>query len=262
MSLRAEDLTWGVAGRTIVHDVDLDCPEGTVTGLLGPNGSGKTSLLHVLAGLRRPGGGTVELAGEDVHRMPARSRARRIAFLEQHASTTLPLTARQVVELGRIPHRGRWPAARDEGAAEIAAAMRLGGVAHLAERTWSTLSGGERQRVQLARALTQRPDLLVLDEPTNHLDLAHQIDLLATVRALGLTTIAALHDLDLAAAFCDRLIVLREGRVVAAGPPADVLTAELVRDVYGVETTVARHDHSGRLHVVWHDPRAARVRVP
>ncbi len=233
----------------------MECPAGTVTGLLGPNGSGKTTLLHVMAGLRRAGGGGVLLDGEDVHRMPARTRARRVAVLEQHVSTNLPLTGRQIVELGRIPHRGRWPAGREEGAAEIAEGMRLAGVAHLADQAWSTMSGGERQRVQLARALAQRPSVLMLDEPTNHLDLAHQIDLLARVRELGLTVVAALHDLDLAAAFCDRLVVLRDGAVVAAGAPAEVLTPALIDDVYGVETTVGRHERSGRMHVVWHDER-------
>jgi iron complex transport system ATP-binding protein len=136
--------------------------------------------------------------------------------------------------------------------------MRLAAVTHLADRDWRTLSGGERQRVQLARALAQRPSVLMLDEPTNHLDLAHQIDLLATVRELGLTVVAALHDLDLAAAFCDLLVVLRGGRVVTAGPPAEVLTERLVRDVYRVEATVGKHERSGRLHVVWHDERAVR----
>ncbi len=258
MRIRAKDLTWGVAGRTIVDAISVDCPQGTVTGLLGPNGSGKTSLLQLMAGLRRPDAGVVELDGEDVHRMSSRVRAGRIAVLEQQSSTTLPLTARQVVELGRIPHRGRWPAARDEGAAEVVEVMRLSGVASLADRDWQTLSGGERQRVQLARALAQRPEVLMLDEPTNHLDLAHQIDLLATVRELGLTVVAALHDLDLAAAFCDHLVVLADGRVVAFGPPQEVLTSALVAEVYGVEATVGPHAASGRLHVVWHDERAVR----
>lgn len=256
--IAVDGLTWGVRGRTILDDVVLTCPAGAVTGLLGPNGSGKTTLLHLMAGLRRADAGTVHLDGLDVHRLSSRERARRIAVLEQHSSTGLPLTARQVVELGRIPHRGRWPARHDEGAAEIADALRLAEVEHLADRDWRTLSGGERQRVQLARALTQRPDVLMLDEPTNHLDLAHQIDLLATVRALGRTVVAALHDLDLAAAFCDHLVVLRGGRVVAAGPPEEVLTAALVADVYGVEASVGRHEASGRLHVVWHDERAVR----
>lgn len=258
MSVLVRDLTWSVRDRTILHGVSAACPEGAVTGLLGPNGSGKTSLLHLMAGLRRPAAGTVLVAGENVHRMPARTRARRIAVLEQHSSTGLPLTVGQIIALGRIPHRGRWPAPRDEGAAEIALAARLAGVSHLTDRLWQTLSGGERQRVQLARALAQRPTVLMLDEPTNHLDLPHQIEFLATVRQLGLTVVAALHDLDLAGAFCDHLVVLDAGRAVAAGPPEKVLTSTLIDQVYGVAATVGPHERSGRLHVVWHDSRAVQ----
>lgn len=247
-----DGVDWGVKDLVILHEVSADFPSGSVTGLIGPNGSGKTSLLHVLAGLRRPVRGTVQIEGEDVHAWPGRERARRIALLEQHASTTLDLTVRQVVELGRTPHRGRWPGPLDEGRHEVDRALRMGRVDDLAERRWQTLSGGERQRVQLARALAQEPSLLMLDEPTNHLDLRHQIDFLSTVRELGITTVAALHDLDLAAAFCDRLVVLQGGHVVAAGPVEEVLSAELVHDVYGVRTTIDRHDAAGRWNVVWH----------
>ncbi len=252
MKVVVDAIDWGVKEVTILHDVSAEFPSGSVTGLIGPNGSGKTSLLHVMAGLRQPGVGRVEVAGEDVHRWPDRERARRIALLEQHASTTLDLTVRQVVELGRIPHRGRWPGRLDEGRSQVEAALKQGRVDDLADRRWQTLSGGERQRVQLARALAQEPSLLMLDEPTNHLDLRHQIDFLSTVRGLGITTIAALHDLDLAAAFCDRLVVMRGGHVVAAGPAEEVLTSELVQDVYGVSTTIERHPRARRLNVVWH----------
>ncbi|MFI5428863.1 ABC transporter ATP-binding protein [Aeromicrobium sp. UC242_57] len=252
MRVAVDDVTWGVKDLTILHDVTADFPAGSVTGLIGPNGSGKTSLLHVTAGLRRPTRGTVRVADEDVHAWSARTRARRIALLEQHSSTSLDLTVRQVVELGRIPHRGRWPGRLDEGSAQIEQALKAGRVDDLADRRWQTLSGGERQRVQLARALAQEPSLLMLDEPTNHLDLRHQIDFLSTVRDLGITTIAALHDLDLAAAFCDRLVVMRGGHVVASGPVESVLTAELVNDVYGVRTTIEQHPTANRWNVVWH----------
>ena len=252
MKVVVDTLDWGVKDLTILHDVSAEFPSGSVTGLIGPNGSGKTSLLHVMAGLRRPTRGRVEVAGEDVHRWTVRLRARRIALLEQHASTTLDLTVRQVVELGRIPHRGRWPGRLDEGRSQVEAALKQGRVDDLADRRWQTLSGGERQRVQLARALAQEPSLLMLDEPTNHLDLRHQIDFLSAVRGLGITTIAALHDLDLAAAFCDRLVVMRGGHVVAAGPAEEVLTAALVQDVYGVRATIEQHSRAGRLNVVWH----------
>jgi len=258
MRLVAEGVCWGVGGRRIVDRVDLTCEPGTVTGLLGPNGSGKTSLLQVLAGLRRPTQGTVRVdhddsgAEHDLHAWRPRERARRIGVLEQHATTGLDLTVREVVELGRIPHRGRWPGQTGEGAGAIDRAMRIGRVEELADRQWQTLSGGERQRTQLARALAQEPDLLVLDEPTNHLDLGHQLDFLRTVRGLGMTTIAALHDLDLAAAYCDRLVVMAEGRVVAHGGVDEVLNAELVERVYGVVAQVDRHRDTGRLQVVWH----------
>ncbi|MGH8893502.1 MAG: ABC transporter ATP-binding protein [Actinomycetes bacterium] len=250
--MKAESIAWGVPGRQILDDISIECGPGTVTGLLGSNGSGKTSLLHILAGLRRADSGRVRLGGDDLHRLPARDRARRIAVVEQHSTTGLDLQMRHVVELGRIPHRGRWPAGRTEGADALARAIELAEVGSLLDRRWQTLSGGERQRVQLARALAQEPEILILDEPTNHLDLGHQIDFLSTVRRLGLTVIAALHDLDLAAAFCDQLVLLQAGRVVSAGGAEAVLTPETIALVYGVETSVGRHPDSGRLHVVWH----------
>lgn len=252
MRVVIDAVDWGVKDVTILHDVSAELPTGSVTGLIGPNGCGKTSLLHVLAGARRPTRGRVTVDGEDIHALPSRVRARRLALLEQHASTTLDLTVRQVVELGRIPYRGRWPGQDGEGAEHIRSALHLGRIEDLADRRWQTLSGGERQRTQLARALAQRPSLLMLDEPTNHLDLGHQIDFLETLRSLGITTVAALHDLDLAAAFCDRLIVLRGGHVVAEGPVEAVLTSDLISEVYGVRATVERHDAAARLTVVWH----------
>lgn len=250
--MRAIDIRWGVPGREILRGISLTCQPGTFTGLLGPNGSGKTSLLHVLAGLRAPAAGTVAIEDRELRQLPPRERARRIALLEQHSSTGLDLTCRDVIELGRIPHRGRWPSARSEGRDVIARANELADVDDLLDRRWQTLSGGERQRVQLARALAQEPDVLLLDEPTNHLDLGHQLDFLSKVRSLGLTVVAALHDLDLAAAFCDRLVLLRDGKVVASGLAPDVLTRRNIADVYGVETSVGTHAESGRLHVVWH----------
>jgi iron complex transport system ATP-binding protein len=252
MTVEIDGVGWDVGDVAIIRDVSATIPVGSFTGLIGPNGSGKTTLLHVLAGLRKPSAGTVLHDGEDVHGLPARVRARRIALLEQHATTTLDLTVRQVVELGRTPHRGRWPGPHAEGAAEIDAALALGRVEDLADRRWLTLSGGERQRTQLARALAQQPSVLMLDEPTNHLDLGHQIDFLRTVRGLGITTIAALHNLDLAAAFCDRLIVMHRGRVAAEGPVDEVLTSDMVATVFGVDVTIDHHAIARRTNVVWH----------
>lgn len=251
MRLTGEDLGWTVDGTTIVDDVSLDCRDGAVTGLLGPNGSGKTSLLRMLAGLTRPGAGLVRLGGADLHRMRPRDRARAVALVEQEASTGLDLTVRQVVELGRSPYRSRFATGDPAGAAVVERSMGLARVGHLADRRWPSLSGGERQRAHLARALAQEPAVLLLDEPTNHLDLRHQLEFLERVRGLGLTVVAALHDLELAAAYCDDVAVLDAGRLVAHGPVAEVLTSDLVAQVYAVDVAVERHPVHDRPHVRW-----------
>ncbi|MGW3498988.1 ABC transporter ATP-binding protein [Streptomyces sp. NPDC001020] len=255
VALRAEDIGVRVDAVTLLTGVTLGFAPGKTTGLLGPNGAGKTTLLRALAGLRRPQTGRVLLDGGDLYALTARQRARRVAFMEQQADTALPLTARQVVELGRTPHRGRWPVPAGSAAARersvIADAVTAADVGGLLDRTWSSLSGGERQRVQLARALVQEPRVLLLDEPTNHLDLRHQIGFLETVRGLGITTVAALHDLELAAAYCDEIAVLLDGRLVAHGPAREVLTSATIGRVYRVDATVERHPRHDRPHIRW-----------
>lgn len=251
VSWRARDVSWSVEGKAVLSSVTLSGEPGRVTGLLGPNGSGKTTFLSLLSGVRKPSGGRIEIGdpSRPLRRMKPRTRARTIALVEQHADTGLQLSVRQVVELGRIPHRGR--DAAHENHTVVSEAMDMAEVTHLATRSWSTLSGGERQRVQLARALAQQPSLLLLDEPTNHLDLHHQIDFLTRIRSLGVTTIAALHDLELAAAFCDDAAVLEGGRLVRSGKVDEVLTPELVADVYRVDADVEPHPRASRPHVRW-----------
>ncbi|MFF4926626.1 ABC transporter ATP-binding protein [Kitasatospora sp. NPDC001261] len=256
VGLRAEGLGVRVGGATLLDAVSIAFRPGRITGLLGPNGAGKTTLLRAVAGLTRPSAGRVLLDGEDLHALTARRRARRVAFMEQQADTRLSLTVRQVIELGRTPHRGRWPVPTDSAAdtherSVVADAVAAADVGHLLDRSWPTLSGGERQRVQLARALAQEPDVLLLDEPTNHLDLRHQLGFLETVRGLGITTVAALHDLELAAAYCDEVAVLLDGRLVAHGPGSEVLTSRTIAEVYGVDVTVERHPRHDRPHIRW-----------
>jgi iron complex transport system ATP-binding protein len=164
----------------------------------------------------------------------------------------VPLTVREVVALGRIPSRTLWGADTDETAVDRA--LAAADAAHLADRPWGALSGGERQRVSIARALAQEPELLLLDEPTNHLDVSAQLTLLHFVRDLGTATVAALHDLNLAAAYCAHVLVLAEGRLVAAGDPREVLTAGLVREVYGVDCEIMTHPWTGRPVIAFGDP--------
>ena len=237
-SIRAEQVSWSAAGRVIVDAVELDVAPGSTVGLLGPNGSGKSSLLRLLAGLRSTSSGVVRLGEDDVARLSRRAVARRLAVVDQDVTADTEPSVRDVIGLGRLPHRASWAPAstQDREAVERSAATTR--TEHLLERRYSTLSGGERLRVQIARALAQEPTELLLDEPTNHLDVRHQLELLELVASTQTTTVMALHDLNLAATYCDRVVVLHDGRVRAAGRPIDVIEPRLVAEVYEVEATV------------------------
>lgn len=249
MSVIAENLHWGVKRKTIVSDVSLRVAPGETLGLIGPNGSGKSSLLRLLAGLRTPVSGRVEINGQDIARVGRKALSRQVAFVQQSAATDTNVTVRDVVRLGRTPHRSAlagWAAA-DEAA--VANALDLVDMVERRSQPWQTLSGGERQRVHIARALAQTPNVMFLDEPTNHLDIHHQIEILRIVRDLDLTSIVALHDLNLAAMFCDRIVVLEAGAVRACGTPDAVLTRDLCRDVFRVAADVSGAPDTGRPHI-------------
>ncbi|MFC6013889.1 ABC transporter ATP-binding protein [Nocardia lasii] len=259
MTVRAKEIDWSRGGRQVLHGVNIDPSPGETIGLLGPNGSGKSSLLRLLGGIDRPDAGQVLLDDTDLRSLRRRQVARRVAMVDQHADTELDITVREVVRLGRIPHGGMFGGDEAVDRAAVDRAMAHTGIAGHAERRWHTLSGGERQRAQIARALAQEPDELLLDEPTNHLDIQHQLDILALVAALPLTSYIALHDLNLAAMYCDRVVVLASGRVVAFGTAAEVITAELVEQVYQVRATVTVDPIAGYPTVTY---RPGRVGVP
>jgi iron complex transport system ATP-binding protein len=245
MSLEASRVVISAGGRVVVDGVDCTIPEASVSALVGPNGAGKSTLLRTLAAVHRPDAGSVTFTEADLFALPRRERAKLVAFVEQDTSTETAMTVASVVGLGRLPHEGLWGGSTRE----VDFALERAGVAAFADREFATLSGGERQRVLLARALAQEPSLLLLDEPTNHLDIGAQLAVLTLLRSLaadGMTVLAALHDLGLAATYSDHVIVLRDGRVVAAGPTAETLTPELLREVYGVEATVLTNPETGR----------------
>ncbi|MFE2065243.1 ABC transporter ATP-binding protein [Streptomyces sp. NPDC059467] len=236
--LHADRVVCRLGDRLVVDDVTLTLRPGETVGLLGPNGSGKSTLLRLLSGILAPSAGVVTLDGRPLAEAGRRATARRIATVEQHTHTRTELTVRDVVALGRIPHRRAWTPPTTADAAAVTEALRRTGLTDRAGQSWHTLSGGERQRTQIARALAQEPRELLLDEPTNHLDIQYQLDLLELVASLPVTTVIALHDLNLAAMYCDRLLVLRDGRAVTEGTPAEVLTPALIEEVYGVRTEV------------------------
>ncbi|MEW1891807.1 ABC transporter ATP-binding protein [Streptomyces sp. IBSBF 3010] len=244
--LRAERVVREAGGRLLLDRVTLAPEPGTTVGLIGPNGSGKSTLLRILAGVLAPHTGVVTLDGEPLPAVGRRAVARRVAVVDQHAATQDELSVLDVVRLGRIPHRRAWAAPTGEDAAAVDEALERTGLTGRRDQSWHTLSGGERQRVQIARALAQRPRELLLDEPTNHLDIQHQLELLSLVASLPLTAVVALHDLNLAAMFCDRIVVLSGGRAVAGGTPAQVVTEELIEEVYRVRSVVTPDGPQGR----------------
>ncbi|MER7775443.1 ABC transporter ATP-binding protein [Streptomyces sp. NPDC096191] len=242
MRLTVDHLHITLDHNPVLRGVGLDAADGDIVGLVGPNGSGKSTLLRAVYRSLRPAGGVVRVGGDDVWSLSARDAARRTAaVLQDTTGNTTGLTVTEIVALGRAPHHGLLGRDGAEDHRAVADAVDLCGVRPYAERDFASLSGGERQRVLLARALAQRPRLLVLDELTNHLDIRARFALLDLIRATGITTLAVLHDLDLAARLCDRLVVLHDGAVVAAGPVLDVLTPKTLAEVFGVRGTTERH---------------------
>ncbi|MER2265069.1 ABC transporter ATP-binding protein [Methylobacterium oxalidis] len=237
MSLAAQDLAIALGGRPILSSVGLGLARGAFVGLVGPNGAGKTTLLRAMAGLIAPTRGAVNLDGRPLASFGRDERARRIAALFQGAGIGWPMTVQEVVALGRLPHRRSFAGLASSDRASIARAMARTDVAHLRGRAEPTLSSGERMRVLLARALAVEAEWLLADEPITALDPAHQIEAMALLRSVardGAGVVAVLHDLALAARYCDRIVVMEAGRIVADGHPEDALTDRQLADVFGV----------------------------
>jgi iron complex transport system ATP-binding protein len=248
-SLTAEELTLAYGERTVIEDLDLTVPAGRITAIVGANACGKSTLLRSMSRLLSPRAGRVLLDGRAVHRMPAKELARTLGLLPQSPIAPEGITVADLVGRGRHPHQGvfsRW--SREDDAA-VAAALEATRTTALADRAVDELSGGQRQRVWIAMALAQQTDLLLLDEPTTFLDVAHQVEVLDLLtdlnRTRGTTIVMVLHDLNLAARYADHLVALADGRIHAAGTPAEVLTEDCVRAVFGLDSRVVVDPTSG-----------------
>jgi iron complex transport system ATP-binding protein len=264
MSLVARDLSFLAGEKRLLDRVSLDLELGTMLAVLGPNGAGKSTLLKLLTGEQHPSEGTIELDEVPLTQMKGARRARTVAVLPQASSLTFPFPVLEVVLLGRLPHARHSSHEHDEAVA-WECLRRVEG-AHLAHRPYPTLSGGEKQRVHLARVMAQieaesdHPRYLLLDEPTSALDLAHQHLVLQTAKqftARNVGVLAVLHDLNLAAQYADRILILCDGKRVQVGTPAEVLTESCVREVYGLDSTVICHPKTGCPHLIPHPATAA-----
>jgi len=247
--LRARDLTLGYDDRVVVQGMDADIVEGTITCVIGPNGCGKSTMLRALGRLMKPRSGLVELDGRDIHRVPTRAVAEVLGVLPQQPTAPDGLTVADLVARGRHPSQRWYRQWSGDDQDAVARALEQTGLLDLADAPLSELSGGQRQRAWISMVLAQGTDLLLLDEPTTFLDLVHQVDVLDLVRELhqqgGRTVVMVLHDLNLAARYADTIITMREGRVVASGPPADVLTPVLLREAFGLEAVVVEDPVTG-----------------
>lgn len=246
----AQGLNYEVDAHTLLNGVDLNAERGQLVGIIGPNGAGKTTLLRAIAGILSYSEGVVLLEGSDLKDATPRDVAQTLALVPQIAPYTQGFTALELVLMGRYPHMGRLQIEGKQDNIIARKTMRLTETEQFSDRTLDTLSGGERQRIFVSRALAQQPRILLLDEPTANLDVLHQLKVIGLIRRLvdgGLTAIAAIHDLQMAARFCDRLVLIKDGRVLAQGPPEDVLTPEIVEASFGVKASVYRDPNTGAL---------------
>ena len=252
MDLTLRNINVELGRKSIVEDVSLDVKKGDFVGIIGPNGSGKSTLLRTIYRVTKPSSGSIFLAGEDLKKIKISESAKKIGVVGQFNTMNFDFTVFELVMMGRTPHKNSLGTDTPRDYEITLEALQKVGMENYANRSFSTLSGGEKQRIILARALAQQPQLLILDEPTNHLDIKYQLQLLSIVKSLGIGVLAALHDLSLAAMYCNKLYVLKDGKVVASGPPNDILTSKLVRDVYEIDCVIKEDPHTGYLGITYY----------
>ena len=243
--LRVADLSWQVNGKHILRNIEFSVAAGGFVGVIGANGAGKSSLLRCLYRYVRPSQGQVCLDGRDIRRLSARQLAMDVAVVLQETPHHFELNLADIVGMGLTPHKSLFSFTSTDDRRRVDAALEQVGLADARHRAFEHLSGGEKQRALIARAIVQQPRLLIMDEPTNHLDVHYQIEVLELARSLGITVLVSIHDLNLASAFCDELLLLDQGRLLDQGAPASVLTPERLRQVFRVDTRVTTHPQHG-----------------
>ena len=234
-----------------IDNISLHVDEGEFVGVIGPNGCGKATTLTRVYGALNPREGTITRAGGDLAALSARERAAKIAVVGQDSEITFDFAVREIVAMGRNPHKRLFESDNPEEKSIVSDALDKVGMAEFAQRGFCSLSGGEKQRVLIARAIAQQAEFMILDEPTNHLDISYQLLVFETVKRLGVTTLEAIHDMNLASLFCDRIYVMRSGKIYACGTPDQIIKPELIKDVFGVTADIHKHELTGKPHAAF-----------
>jgi len=250
MKINAEDIRLSYGAAEILKGVSIRAEGHEFVGLIGPNGSGKSTLLKCIYRVLKPDAGAVWLDGNELSALSVKESAKKQAVVAQHNYYNFEFTVREVVLMGRAPHKKALERDNTEDYRIVEAALETVGLSGFADRSFSTLSGGEQQRVILARALAQQTPCLILDEPTNHLDITHQLQMMRIVKNLDVTVLSAVHDLNIAAMFCDRIYAIQDGQIVGEGTPEELFTPGFIREIYGVEAEVVK-DSRGQMHILF-----------
>ena len=250
MEISTKDLEVFLEGTRIIKGMSVEIKDKEFVGILGPNGSGKSTLLKCIYRVLHPKSGEVQLNGKAIQAYSVKESAREMAVVAQHNYYNFDFSVQDVVLMGRSPHKKAMERDNANDFGIVLESLEKVGMKEFRDRSFSTLSGGEQQRVILARALAQKTNCLVLDEPTNHLDIKYQLQLMDIVRSLNLTVVSAIHDLNIAAMYCDKIFVVKDGKIVAFGTPEEVLTKEFIKEVYEVDVELLK-DQDGLLHILY-----------
>ncbi|AXY26106.1 ABC transporter [Suicoccus acidiformans] len=246
-NIKASNIHLNIRGKEILKDVSIDVKEEQFVGIIGPNGSGKSTLLKTIYRSLNPDKGSVRIKGDDIQKLSYKESAQQIATVEQNNEINFDMTVESIVLMGRTPYKSIFQSEKPEDYQYCQEALRRVGLVNYDQRLFSSLSGGERQRVYIARALCQDTDILLLDEPTNHLDIKYQLKILRSLKALNKSILVTLHDLNLAAMFCDYIYLMDEGCIRFEGKPEDVLTKDNIANVYGVDVDILTTEYGLRL---------------
>jgi len=250
MNIQTDTIQVSFGSKTILHDISLAIQDKEFVGIIGPNGSGKSTFLKCLYRVLQPNGGKIYFDGSELSSLSHRDTALKMAVVAQHSTVNFDFSVLEMVLMGRSPYKGLLDGDQLDDYEIARHALAQVGLSDFESRNFNTLSGGEQQRVILARALAQRTECLVLDEPTNHLDIKYQLELMTIVKRLDATVVSAIHDLNLAAIYCDRIIALKDGHIVCSGTPQDVLSSDTIRHIYGVSAMVQTLP-DGRLNIIY-----------